>query len=345
MNFYQNLDNQMNRIDLNRLYLSLGLFYGPYNGQRVIRRLSSYLYSQFALWYMLFFSFKFGAMFFIDKHNYLSFIVADYFNNEKGNIYKLMILLTVAYTIWTFFLIWMYQRVNRFKRDSFWLTMLPFDYLPVELQKLQDEKLFYNNSLAGISKNQLTSMHRFYYKFTRLTINVLSFMTILMSIAAASIYYFAFSKQYEKEPYFWWVFCGNFVLLSYFIYLAYFITLGMSLNYTYLAILVKLRFKNIRHAFTSLADNPKADARAISEQIKNFNLIVVDMLRINHFWKKTFGINFFMAMVIIFLLTQQTLYGEELFFRVAFIFLTGFLYLSCVVFPLYSASLVNSAVS
>lgn len=325
------------RIDLNRLFLNLGIFYGPFDGQQVVYRLSSHLYCQFLLCYIFFYILKFGSLLFIGKHDLMSFIVADYFNNEKGNIHKLMTLVTIAYCCWTFCLLWTYQRVNVHKRDAYWLSMLPFD-------QSKFHKSFDGKKLIGMSEEQFAFIQHLYHKFARLSFKVIMTSIILMEISTGVIYFSAFFQRYGNKSYFFPVFVGNTVLLYFMMFLAYFLTLGMSLNYTFLAILIKHRFRHIYSSLNAIVNNPKKDLHAISFQLLQFNKVVVEMLKINHFWSKTFGINFFMAMVIIFLLAQQIIYGEELIFRFFFIFLTAFIYSSCIVFPLYSASLVHSAV-
>lgn len=115
------------RIDLNQFFLSLGIFHGPYDGQRITCRPFFRLYSKFVWWFSLFHVFKFGSLLFVDKHDYLAFVFADYFNNESKNVHKFMSMVSVTFTSWSFSSVWRYQRVNYDTRDAYWLKMLPFN--------------------------------------------------------------------------------------------------------------------------------------------------------------------------------------------------------------------------
>lgn len=113
----------------------------------------------------------------------------------------------------------------------------------------------------------------------------------------------------------------------------------------FLAILTKIRFANVYDGLTSLSVQPKSSASAINSKLLQFNLVVVEMLKVDQFWSKAFGLNYFFAMFNIFVQCQQILNGDALIFRIGFTGQCAIVYATCILFPIYNASLIHSSVS
>lgn len=270
MNFEKNSEHK--RINLNRLFMNIGILYGPYDGQQqIVYRLSTHIFCQISLWFLLLYAFKFGSLFFIGKHPHLAFILTDHFHKDSESIRKFMAALATVYTLWSFCLMWTYQRVNVHKHDAYWLMMLPFDQLSGDSNKKQ---------LTAMNRKHFKSVERMYHKYGGMSIKLVIFFIVFMSTLPAVIYGQTFYKIYHNSlNYFWPVLLANTLLMTFFNYLVYFLTLGMSLNYAYLAFLMKHRFDNVERFLQKLANDPKSKTRRIKFRIRQFNLVIVDMLR------------------------------------------------------------------
>lgn len=291
------MNSAYKKINLNQIFLSLGIFHGPYDGQRISRCPLFLIYSKFVLWFNLIHSIKFLGLFFIDKHDYLVFVLADYFHNESKNVHKFTVIIMSAYSAWTFSSVWMYQRVNYDTRDAYWLTMLPPFDQPIRLWKQKNIK----KKMTGLSHQQFDSFQRMYYKWSRLSFKVIIFFVFMMETFASVIYFISFFPKFMHKSHFWLLFIGNtFPTFFLFLYFDYSFTLGMSLNYTFLAIMVKQRLDNVRLSLNEVILDLKSCSRTISYHTRQFNLIFLNILRVNRFWSKIFGINFFFAIFIIF---------------------------------------------
>lgn len=277
----QNL--KINQFNLNRLFLNLGILYGPFNGQQIVYHRCFNIYCQFVLTFLFLFFIKFFILLFIDRHDRLAFIVADYFNNESKTIHKLMVTVTIVNTLWAFCSLWTYQRVNLHKRDAFWLKMLPFkSKIDLSMKARKNEKRFLkflnDKQWKKMSEDKITDLQLIYYKIVRLLIKIVLFLTFSMTTFASSVYFWTFYKQFPQH--FWMFFIVNTLFLFAFLFLFYFLVIGMSLNFTFLAILIRQRFQSVHEALDVLVNHSNAtEVSEISYRLHQFNQIAIDMLR------------------------------------------------------------------
>jgi hypothetical protein len=363
------------QVNINKLFLHLRIFHGYWDGEKVVRKTHHYVASRLSALFVLFFMVKQSSIMFVRQESIWAFFVGDFANFENRMIQLSVSMLCFCYFSWNFAGFTLYQRLNFSKKDNFWLRFIPFDlnreltseyfvhpvgqhffryYVaktksdPILATVMRDESDSNRNSFAseheiipGLTGKQFHRLQLRYHKYTRLAVYVLLLLGLAMSIVLNLTYYIGFAARFKHKPYFWPVFTFNTIGLSTIAFHTYFVTIGVSMNYTYLTYLQHVRFKNAYKKMFALIRQPDTDYVAVNREVRCFNLIVLDMLRINHFWSKVFGFNYFFAMLCLFLFSQQIINGEAMSMRIGFFILMCFIYFSCLVFPVMNANLVN----
>ena len=346
-----------NQFNLNRLLMVWGVFDGKYDGRQVSPTAFGVFWCRLVFWFLFYCVVKFFLLVIGRRYPLVSFVVADYYTFEKDPAYTILACGCAVYFYWTWSFAALFQRLNWSRKDFFWVYFLPFnldrpsDPESFVLQSNNETKLsnkkfaYFSNQLAGLDWEQFAFFQRSYLRYTRMGMKWMVFFCPFISFVVIFVYYLSHCDFFRNEFYFWWVFVFNAMLIFAQIFANLFLTMVLPSNYIFLAVMTKARFRNIRKTLTHLAEQPLTDLSAISFQVREFNLIVNDMLRINHFWSKAFAINYSAAIVNVFLFAQQVIYGDVFILRVCFLIGIVMVYSSGVLFPLYSASLVHSSVS
>lgn len=363
--------------NINQVFLELGIFYGSWNGETVIKKSWHYVKSQLFLLIIVIFILKHSTALFFDQNSIVTFFIGDFVNFENRTVQMSVLVLSVVFVSWNFFSFLVYRTLNSNEKDQFWLRFVPFhidrkvtsDYYvhPVGrrfFRNYANKSSTYtvlvgsvpvsgNQSglpnetelLPGITKAEFYNLQTKYHQYLLLLYPILVVLSVVMIFILNSAYFIGFFYKYGQQSFFWPIFTFNSCVLCFIAYHTYFITMGFFLNYTYVAHLQQLRFKNSLRKFVHLTQSSQVNMSLINYEVRCFNLIVLDMLRINHFWCKVFGLSFYLSMMTIFLLLQMVIYGEAWSMRISFFILAAFIYFACLLFPVLNASLIQEGVS
>ena len=308
----------------------------------MVRRARPHLLCRIGNWFLVFIIIKSSFLFVVDQHGLISFLIADVFNGNESAHTNTTLILLVAF-VWLWLSLRTYQKINLNQRDAFWLTLLPFDFeqnFPLSFPKNQS----FPKKLAGMQNETFTLFQQRYLACARWIVPVMDMFSFFGCTIGLSMYIIPFHGRFKDEPFFWPVVVFNSLPFYIVINLLYFMTMAMPLNFVYFSFLLRQRFRSVCKNLSALSQQVKPSTVRISLRLREFNLVVQDLLKVNRFWAKIFGLNYFFAILYIFLLIQNVMFGDVFVLRITFAITIFFLYFGCILIPVYIGSEVHSAV-
>lgn len=359
------MSTQIKYANIQRHFLNMFIFYGEWDGSKVHHRKCPYYSSNVLLVILFVFVLKFFIFGFVDRHSIWCFFLGDFVNFEDNYVRVVVSVVGTIFIGWAFVGLIVYRRLNWNHHETFWLRFVPFDMLnpPVStyymhrftwktfkvILKMQLEESNGDaeqvDFIPGITYKQLRNIQFLYHKYSRRMIRLLLLFSSIMTVILNGGFYYSFSKKYMFEHYFWPVFVFTSVHMGIIAFYIYHLLFGVSLNYTFLTYLQQVRLKNGLRRMIALTTKENLSLNALSHQLRLFNMILLDMFRINSFWSKMFGINYYGAMLTIFMFSQQIVNGNAYPIRIGFTIIITTIYFNCLFFPVLNASQVHESVS
>lgn len=268
----ESLDQLKQQTNLNKVFQQILVFYGEYDGQKVIRRPIHFMLCRIGFWFLILNTFKYFVLLIANQESVIPFFVGDFLNLETGKTHVYPVAATLNSLLWTCFSLNIFQRLNSRAGNSYWLVFLPFDLEKLSFS-VQNVKLYENRSkIAGMRSKEFHLFQQRYLQYAKWIVGLMQTLSLLLAITAISIYIYPFYSRFKDCYYFWPVFVANSLPIYFFLYLVYFLTIGMPLNFSYLTLLQKTRFQNVHKSLSLLAQqkNPKQ-----SEVLFNVHKFVV----------------------------------------------------------------------
>lgn len=351
------MDNRTNYHDIFKIFSRMQLLYGRYDGEKVIVDKSKRFRSHVFFGVLVLSWVKYTALLAFNTRYPMSFWLAHMANFENVNAQKYVIAICSIYIGWEVMMHFCCLRLNRNGKNNYWFRLIPHP---------RNVSLTAKN-VVGTTEQELTKLRNRFDSTGRWTFRGIIVISICMFLLMNSSYLYGFYFRKDNLDYFWTIFIFNSFHLGFILTHAYFVTIAPSMAYTYLSRLQTIRFRSICRSLellnsqnrlvptisvfskspSSHSNQPRSQAplyHEIHKKLRTFNLIVADMLRLNHFWSRYFGWNFFFAMFLLFFFVLEVTYGEMWQLRVAFATLTVFVYIICLLIPTYYSSQVQSEV-
>lgn len=284
--------------NLNRLFQQFLIFYGKYDGKKVIQTSTSHLLCRIANW-TLFVIFLKYAILIPGQEAWLARLLGDFLDFESGRTQIYTSVVFADALLWTWLSMNAYQRLNTVVRESFWLVFLPFD-LQHTTKKFANKKV-----IAGMHRKEFHHLQQRYLLNVKHFMSFFHVFTILGSLVAIGLHMYRFYCEIDYQYYHWVVFMINCLMICFSFNLMFALVMGMPLNFSFLTYLQRKRFQNVGNSFISLSKQSQPKRSKISFHVHEFNSIVSDLLKINRFWSKIFGINYFITMFQVSLIVKK----------------------------------------
>ena len=280
--------------NMNTAFKMLGIVYGNYDGQKFVndsRSTLAYAYSKFWIIFTIYDFFRFTALVFTprSKHLYLEFYLCDYCSVIKSNSYKLMASCGPLFNVWLLAYFFIFQRINYSRKDSYWLK-----FFQIPITKTTDQL-----KLNSYPEEKLDKFWKFSSSIQNIFLKTLLInATSTMGLGGVSYLMMMWKYSQLLPPVKFWI-----ILVLNYISLVAIGTMNLIMNIgliIYLYLICKIlgeRFDIIRLNFNHLLQG-RFNLEELKILLHDFNLVVDDLQKCNHFWSKFNFWNYHLAIVI-----------------------------------------------
>lgn len=332
--------------NINRYFQLLGILYGPFDGLHIQMRPVQRIYSFLLRFVMTVFVMKQFAAARFANELMISFFLANLTYSQGYALSFVHMMVISSYFAWALFSMHFFCKINQNPLMRYWMLLLPHTHS-------NDRRSIYweKRKRLCVDDQVYKKLEQQFFFWSPSACYIILLGSLLVVQLAALYYLITLSFLTNQLPVwlFWSVGLGNMLSLSIMGTHAFVVTIAVSFYFIYLTYLFQLKLTSLCRAFhdtrikkSNLYSNFHA---RLNQHLSYTTIILMDLIKVNAFWCRVIGVNYFGCQGAITLLLVLVFISTSSMIKASFLCLVFGLHTLCLTMPLWMAGRVSWLVS